>query len=171
MIRNTFQLMSTLLIVAGISIQARALLSCRSTHSNSQTILEAKKTVKSTKAKVTSSPSSGFGGAAVKFCPCGSGISYMKCCGKLHSDENVYATATAEQVVRARYSAYAKREVSSNQYILRYGVVRVLEWMSSLQQEFSSNFYFLQIDFIIGSTHPLNKDFKTDLKSWKNQIE
>lgn len=36
----------------------------------------------------------------------------MKCCGKLHTDETAYAAATAEQVVRARYSAYAKRVVS-----------------------------------------------------------
>lgn len=61
----------------------------------------------------------------------------MKCCGKIHSDEKIYANATAEQVVRARYSAYAKRE----------------------------------INFIIGSTHPLNKDFMTDIGHWKIQID
>lgn len=64
------------------------------------------------KTKGTSSPSSGFGGAAIEPCPCGSGNGYMKCCGKLHTDETAYAAATAEQVVRARYSAYAKRVVS-----------------------------------------------------------
>lgn len=54
----------------------------------------------------------GFGGKATEPCPCGSGLGYMKCCGKLHKDAQAYADATAEQVVRARYSAYAKREVS-----------------------------------------------------------
>ena len=80
--------------------------------------------------------SSGFGGAAVEDCPCGSGLGYMKCCGKLHKDANTYATALPSQVVRARYSAYAKREV----------------------------------DFIVGSTHPLNKDFMTDIEHWKETI-
>jgi SEC-C motif-containing protein len=60
----------------------------------------------------------------------------MKCCGKLHSDPAAYASATAEQVVRARYSAYAKREV----------------------------------DFIVGSTHPLNKNFISDIEHWKETI-
>ena len=54
----------------------------------------------------------GFGGKATEPCPCGSGIGYMKCCGKLHKDPQAFADATAEQVVRARYSAYAKREAS-----------------------------------------------------------
>jgi hypothetical protein len=53
----------------------------------------------------------GFGGAAVVPCPCGSGLGYMKCCGKIHKDPKAYAAASAEQVVRARYSAYAKRDV------------------------------------------------------------
>lgn len=60
----------------------------------------------------------------------------MKCCGKLHKDAKSYASATAEHVVRARYSAYAKREV----------------------------------DFIIGSTHPLNMNFMSDIEHWKEQI-
>lgn len=54
---------------------------------------------------------SGFGGKATEPCPCGSGLGYMKCCGLLHKDPKAFASATAEQVVRGRYSAYAKREV------------------------------------------------------------
>ena len=78
----------------------------------------------------------GFGGAATAPCPCGSNLGYMKCCGKLHKDPKVFAEAAAEQVVRARYSAYAKREV----------------------------------DFIVGSTHPLNEKFVSDIEHWKEQI-
>lgn len=81
--------------------------------------------------------STGFGGAAVSPCPCGSGLGYMKCCGVIHKDPKAFSMATPEQVVRARYSAYAKRE----------------------------------IDFIIGSTHPLNKDFMTDIKHWREKID
>lgn len=80
---------------------------------------------------------SGFGGAATAPCPCGSGLGYVKCCGKLHKDASAFASATAEQVVRARYSAYAKREV----------------------------------DFIIGSTHPLNSNFMSDIEHWKETIK
>jgi len=83
-----------------------------------------------------SKSSTGFGGAAVEDCPCGAGVAYMACCGKLHKDSSVYGAASAEQVVRARYSAYAKRE----------------------------------IDFIIGSTHPLNKAFMTDIEHWQETI-
>lgn len=53
----------------------------------------------------------GFGGAAAELCPCGLGESYMKCCGKLHKQGSDWTKATPEQVVRARYSAYAKREI------------------------------------------------------------
>jgi len=80
---------------------------------------------------------SGFGGAAIAPCPCGSGLGYSKCCGKLHKDRAAFASAAPEQIVRARYSAYAKR----------------------------------QVDFIIGSTHPLNKSFISDIDHWKKQIE
>ncbi|EJK78039.1 hypothetical protein THAOC_00084 [Thalassiosira oceanica] len=99
--------------------------------------LQAKKKAKpKPKKKGMNASSSGFGGAAAAPCPCGSGLGYAKCCGKLHKDPKAFASATAEQVVRARYSAYAKREV----------------------------------DFIVGSTHPLNKGFMSDIEHWKEQI-
>ena len=37
-------------------------------------------------------------------CPCGSGLTCAGCCGRLHSGT---AAATAEQLVRSRYSAFA----------------------------------------------------------------
>jgi len=47
-------------------------------------------------------------------CPCGSGTSYADCCGRLHRGE---ATAdTAEQLMRARYAAYALGETD---YVFR----------------------------------------------------
>jgi hypothetical protein len=54
--------------------------------------------------------SGGFGGAAMESCPCGSGETYSTCCGKLHRDVNSYRIATPAQIVRARYSAYAKKQ-------------------------------------------------------------
>ena len=70
-------------------------------------------------------------------CPCGSSLTYSSCCGKLHKDINAFKSATAEQVVRARYSAYATK----------------------------------QPEFLMASTHPLHKDFNTDLKRWKESIK
>ena len=52
----------------------------------------------------------GFGGAAMEVCPCGSEDVYSKCCGKIHSNVNAFRLASPEQVVRARYSAYAKKK-------------------------------------------------------------
>lgn len=65
---------------------------------------------KSSKARASGS-TGGFGGAAAELCVCGSGLGYNKCCGKLHQDDKAYAAATASQVVRARYSGYAKRVI------------------------------------------------------------
>ena len=38
-------------------------------------------------------------------CPCGTGLPYAACCGRLHDGTAV--AATAEQLMRSRYSAFA----------------------------------------------------------------
>jgi SEC-C motif-containing protein len=40
-------------------------------------------------------------------CPCGSGKGYAACCGRLHSGAEI--AATAEALMRSRYSAYVLR--------------------------------------------------------------
>ena len=52
------------------------------------TCLFAKKKPKSNKKQAKTS---GFGGKAIEPCPCGSGLGYMKCCGKLHTDSAEFA--------------------------------------------------------------------------------
>ncbi|WP_055585410.1 YchJ family protein, partial [Peterkaempfera griseoplana] len=47
-------------------------------------------------------------------CPCGLPSSYADCCGRLHRGEA--AAATAEQLMRSRYSAFA---VGDEAYLLR----------------------------------------------------
>jgi SEC-C motif-containing protein len=42
-------------------------------------------------------------------CPCGSGRAYEECCGPVIKGER--PAETAQQVMRARYSAYAKKEI------------------------------------------------------------
>jgi hypothetical protein len=79
-----------------------------------EVLFAAKKKKKSRKssAGTASSSSSSFGGISMEPCPCGSeDTAYANCCGKLHRDVNAFSSATAEQVVRARYSAYAKKQV------------------------------------------------------------
>jgi SEC-C motif-containing protein len=38
-------------------------------------------------------------------CPCGTGLTYAECCGRLH--DGTATAATAEQLMRSRYSAFA----------------------------------------------------------------
>ena len=45
------------------------------------------------------------GPVAPRRCPCGTGLSYAECCGRFH-DGTAHA-ATAEQLMRSRYSAFA----------------------------------------------------------------
>ena len=61
--------------------------------------------------KKKKSTGGGFGGASMEPCPCGSDLTYSGCCGKIHKDVTAFKTATAGQIVRARYSAYAKKQV------------------------------------------------------------
>ncbi|MGR7026975.1 YchJ family protein [Geodermatophilus sp. URMC 62] len=42
---------------------------------------------------------------APRRCPCGTGLPYAECCGRLH--DGTAAAATAEQLMRSRYSAFA----------------------------------------------------------------
>jgi hypothetical protein len=71
----------------------------------------AKKSGKKKSPKGGQAAALGFGGAANAPCPCGQGKGYMKCCGVIHNDVKAYTEAAAEQVVRARYSAYSNRIV------------------------------------------------------------
>ena len=42
---------------------------------------------------------------APRRCPCGTGLPYAECCGRLH--EGTAVAGTAEQLMRSRYSAFA----------------------------------------------------------------
>ena len=42
---------------------------------------------------------------APRRCPCGTGLPYGECCGRLH--DGTATAATAEQLMRSRYSAFA----------------------------------------------------------------
>lgn len=44
-------------------------------------------------------------------CPCGSGISYADCCGRLHNGQ---PAATAEALMRSRYSAFARLDADDS---------------------------------------------------------
>ena len=46
-------------------------------------------------------------GRTASGCPCGSGVAYSRCCAPLHRRE--HDAATAEELMRSRYSAFAKR--------------------------------------------------------------
>ena len=43
-------------------------------------------------------------------CPCGAGASYLTCCAPLHLGQR--AAASPEQLMRSRYSAFARRDAA-----------------------------------------------------------
>lgn len=51
---------------------------------------------------------------AADACPCGSGASYAECCGRLHT--GLAEAASAEQLMRSRYSAFAVNDTEYLQY-------------------------------------------------------
>jgi SEC-C motif-containing protein len=56
----------------------------------------------------------GAASAAPETCPCGTGVSYAQCCGRLHRGER--EAATAKELMRSRYAAYVVRDTA---YLLR----------------------------------------------------
>jgi SEC-C motif-containing protein len=50
---------------------------------------------------------------APRRCPCGTGLTYAECCGRLHA--GTATASTAEQLMRSRYSAFA---VGDTAYLL-----------------------------------------------------
>ena len=117
---NLLILLINLLVISSCSFTITRSTSSVVDHSSSSCLnakqKKKKRATRNTIGKRTQS-SSGFGGASISPCPCGSQIGYMKCCGALHTNAKAYADAKAEQVVRARYSAYAKRQVCLNMRI------------------------------------------------------
>ena len=48
-------------------------------------------------------------------CPCGSGLAYVECCAPLH--EGTAKAKTAEALMRARYAAYATKNIAFLKFI------------------------------------------------------
>ena len=88
---------------------SQSTLSPSKTASSSALFAAKKKKKKGKKSNSGGMTFGGFGGAAMESCPCGSGETYSACCSKVHKDVQFFRKATAEQIVRARYSAYAKK--------------------------------------------------------------
>lgn len=77
-----------------------------------------------------------------KSCPCGLPASYPECCGRLHRGEA--PAATAEQLMRSRFSAFAVRDEA---YLLR-------SWHSSTRParvDFDPAMRWVRLD-ILGTT-------------------
>jgi hypothetical protein len=102
-------LLALLLVLSATSFVLSPRYPSSSSWTTSIIALNAKK--KPTKKNRSPGGGGGFGGAAMEDCPCGSSETYSACCGKVHKDVNAYKSATAEQVVRARYAAYSKKQV------------------------------------------------------------
>jgi len=79
------------------------------TTTTTTTALFAAKKKKKTTKKSAGPTFGGFGGAAMEPCPCGGGETYSACCSRVHKDVQKFRKAPAEQIVRARYSAYSRK--------------------------------------------------------------
>ncbi|WP_354643077.1 YchJ family protein [Kitasatospora camelliae] len=64
--------------------------------------------------RVNQRPTSAAAPARPEACPCGLPARYEECCGRLHRGDA--AAATAEQLMRSRFSAFAVRDAA---YLLR----------------------------------------------------
>mmetsp|Transcript_18071 Transcript_18071/g.44957 ORF Transcript_18071/g.44957 Transcript_18071/m.44957 type:complete len:243 (+) Transcript_18071:150-878(+) len=81
-----------------------------STQQPSSSALFATKKKKKKGGKKQAGPSfGGFGGGAMETCPCGSGETYSNCCSQIHKNVQNFRKASAQDIVKARYSAYAKK--------------------------------------------------------------
>jgi uncharacterized protein YchJ len=106
---------------------------------------------KSPKARVSGS-TGGFGGAATELCVCGSKLGYNKCCGMLHKDPEVYAAATASQVVRARYTGYSKRVIDfviASTHPLNPSFEQDMEhWKKTMEEDCFDNFELTKCEIL-----------------------
>ena len=120
-----------------------------------------KKKKKAGKPKGTGGSTSGFGGAAMEACACGSGQAYVKCCGRLHKDPAYYAQATAEQVVRARYTAYAKRVIDfiiDSTHPLNHNFMEDIDhWRETIAMNCYDNFELTKCDILKESYHTMDQ--------------
>jgi len=87
---------------------AAAATTTTTTTTTTTALFAAKKKKKTTK-KSAGPTFGGFGGAAMEPCPCGGGETYSACCSRVHKDVQNFRKAPAEQIVRARYSAYSRK--------------------------------------------------------------
>jgi SEC-C motif domain protein len=100
----------------------------------------------------TKAPLKGFGGAAAELCPCGSSESYRTCCGKIHTSLTEFLRCTPEQVVRARYTAYAKRNIdfiiqSTHPENPRY-MKDIQHWRNQIDQNCYDNFELTRCEIL-----------------------
>lgn len=80
-----------------------------STQQQSSALFATKKKKKKAGKKQAGPSFGGFGGGAMETCPCGSGETYSNCCSKIHKNVQNFRKAAAQDIVKARYSAYAKK--------------------------------------------------------------
>ena len=91
-------------------------------------------------------------------CPCGSGLTFAKCCGPLI--KGTAAAPTAESLMRSRYSAYVKAEVD-------YRVANKLVCFSLLAILYStSNILFAGTESLATDEKDSSKEVVPLEKSW-----
>lgn len=76
-------------------------------------------------------------------CPCGTGDTFGACCGPLLRGER--AAATAEALMRSRYTAYATRDAD---HLLRSWLPRTSPSYAELQESLADGLRWLRLDIL-----------------------
>lgn len=89
----------------------------------------------------------------VELCPCGSGHAYDECCKKVHDGESW--PETAEDLVRARYCAYAERRF---QFLLDSALPELNKDLTVKElEESTKNVTWVRLE-ILGTDHTTNEE-------------
>ncbi len=101
---------ATLHVRGFATLPSSSLVSQQCTSNDETALFATKKKKKKVGKKGAAGPAfGGFGGGAMEACPCGSGETYSACCSKIHKNVQNFRKASAQQIVQARYSAYARK--------------------------------------------------------------
>jgi SEC-C motif-containing protein len=98
-------------------------------------------------------------GGSMSLCPCGSENEYEQCCGKYH---NGTAPQTAEELMRARYSAFAKNQIK---FIADTHIPGTKDFNEQEAQEWAVNSTWKGLEVV--KTHQGGKEHGTGVVEFK----
>lgn len=87
-------------------------------------------------------------------CPCGSGQSYLHCCGQYHS--GAAFPATAEALMRSRYTAYTQANISYIQATMTGPAAENFDAQDA--EQWASSVKWKRLKIVATDAHPTDPD-------------